>query len=242
MIRNVLRTGLVMGTLAIGLSACDSSSMVMLLTDSPFSPLKVIDKPQSPEIDSTKKIYFAPAQTYDLDLSSPAFVGKLKLKSSCTPEGNTLTVRDQIGRFYRIDVINLNHNPKFPDAENKDLTALSQQIYQFYLNLYKAYPQNSIKLVKSQLGKSAYASMSLPNHLSPVGFLMSKRDNYVYVIQHQQKFFNDKQMQYVLSQIAQNMQIPGRQIKDSGSMLALGIDLQSPPDQINSWKKAAHCL
>lgn len=241
MVRNVLRTGLIMGTVAMGLSACDSSSFATLLTDSPFSPLKVIENPKRVTIANTNKIYYAPAQTYDLDLSSSAFVGKLKLKQSCSPEGNSLTINDQIGRFYRIDVINVNHNPKFPDAESKDLTALSEQVYQFYLNLYKAYPQASIKLVQSPLGKSGYASMSLTNHLSPIGLLISKRNDYVYVIQHQQKYFNEKQMQYVLSQIASNMQVPGREIKDAGSMLPLGIDLQSSPEQISAWKKTTNC-
>lgn len=242
MVRNVLRISLIMGTAIMGLSACDSSSFATLLTDSPFSPLKVIENPKRVTIANTNKIYYAPAQTYDLDLSSPALVGKLKLKQSCSPEGNSLTITDQIGRFYRIDVININHNPKFPDAESKDLAALSTQVYNYYLNLYKAYPQSSIRSVQSLLGKSSYASMSLPNRLSPIGLLISKRNDYVYVVQHQQKYFNDKQMQYVLSQIASHMHVPGREIKNSGSMLALGIDLQSTPDQLNTWKKNAHCL
>jgi hypothetical protein len=242
MVRHVLRTSLIMGALAMGLSACNSNSMMgVILTDSPFSPLRVIENPKRPTIQATNKIYYAPAQTYDLDLSAPAFVGKLKLQQSCTPEGNSLTINDQIGRFYRIDVINLKNNPKFPDADGKSVTALSEQIYQFYLNLYKAYPQGSVKLVKSQLGKSGYASMSLPNHLSPIGLLIAKHQDYAYVLQHQQKYFNEKDMQYVLSEMANNMQIPGREMKKSGSMLALGIDLQSTPEQINDWKKIARC-
>lgn len=197
-------------------------------------------QPNKP-LTQTTQVYYAPAQTYNLDLNSAVLAGKLHLKDSCTPEGNSLSITDQLGRFYRVDAINLNNNPKLPGANTQDTAGLSSQISQLYAQLYQAQPQGEIKPVRASLGSSGYAVLNQGNQRF-IGLLIHKRGDYAYVIQHSQPKYDETTMQQTLAQLARNMQIPGRQIKNSGSEMALSIDLsQSTPAQLAAWKKTAHC-
>lgn len=190
----------------------------------------------------TNQVYYAPAQTYNLDLNSAVLAGKLNLQDSCTPEGNSLSITDQIGRFYRIDAINLNNNPKLPGAGEQDIVALSSQIGQLYAQLYQAQvTQGAVKPVRSSLGASGYLVLN-QNSERFIGLLIHKRGDYAYVIQHTQPKYDEATMQQILAQLARNVQVPGRQIKNSGSEMALSIDLATAtPAQLADWKKTAHC-
>ena len=198
-------------------------------------------KPNKPLVQSNQ-IYYAPAQAYNLDLNTPALMGKLDLKESCAPEGSSLSITDQLARFYRIDAVNLNNNPKLPDANAQDVQALTSQLSQFYAQVYQAQPQGTVKLVRSNLGQSGYVVLDQANERS-IGLLVYPRGNYAYVVQHTQKNFNDALMKQNLAQLAGNIQIPGRKLKNSDSELPLSIDLaQSSPEQLATWKKTASCL
>ncbi|XID74541.1 hypothetical protein ACF3NA_08420 [Alkanindiges sp. WGS2144] len=197
-------------------------------------------QPNKPLVQSNQ-IYYAPAQSYNLDLDTPALLGKLDLKQSCTAEGNSLSITDQIGRFYRVDAINLNNNPKLPQANEQNSAALTSQLAQFYSQLYQTPLQGNTKSVRSALGASGYAVLSQDNQ-QVIGLLIHKRGDYAYVLQHTQPRYDEKTMQQALAQLAQNMQIPGRQLKNSTSEMALSIDLaQSTPAQLAAWKKSANC-
>lgn len=196
-------------------------------------------EPNKPLVQS-HQIYYAPAQTYTMDLNSSVLVGKLILADSCTPEGNSLSITDQLGRFYRVDTINLNNNPKLPEANTQEIQPLTAQLAQFYSQLYQAQPEGAIKPVRSALGASGYAVLN--NSRQHIGLLIHKRGDYAYVIQHTQTQYNETDMQQMLAQLAKNIQIPGRQIKNSGSELALSIDLsKATPTQLANWAKTANC-
>lgn len=197
-------------------------------------------QPNKP-LKQTSQVYYAPAQTYNLDLNTAVLAGKLHLEDSCTAEGNSLSITDQIGRFYRIDAINLNNNPKLPDAGEHDISSLSNQIGQLYTQLYQAQIQQRVKPVRSNLGEAGYLVLN-QNNQRFIGLLIQHRGNYAYVIQHTQAKYNEKRMLQTLAQLAKNMQIPGRQLKGSDSEMALSIDLASAtPAQLADWKKTAHC-
>jgi hypothetical protein len=201
-------------------------------------------QPNKPLV-QTNQIYYAPAQTYNLDLNSAVLAGKLNLQDSCTPEGNSLSITDQIGRFYRIDAINLNNNPKLPGANAQDTQTLSSQIGQLYAQLYQAQiqpqSQGAVKPVRASLGASGYVVLN-QNNQRYIGLLIHKRNDYAYVIQHTQTTYNETTMQQALAQLSRNMQVPGRKIKDSGSEMALSIDLAAAsPAQLAAWKKTANC-
>lgn len=201
-------------------------------------------KPNKPLV-QTNQVYYAPAQTYNLDLNSAILAGKLDLQDSCTPEGNSLNITDQIGRFYRVDAINLNNNSKLPSADTQDIAGLSSQIGQLYSQLYDAQIQpqaaGNVKAVRSNLGEAGYLVLN-QNNQRFIGMLIQHRGQYAYVIQHTQTQYNEKLMLQSLGQLAKNMQIPGRQLKGSDSEMALSIDLASAtPAQLADWKKTAQC-
>lgn len=201
-------------------------------------------QPSKP-LSQTSQVYYAPAQSYNLDLNSAVLAGKLQLQDSCTPAGNSLSITDQIGRFYRIDAINLNNNPQLPGANAQDILALSNQLGQLYAQLYQAQiqqqPQGAVKAVRSSLGPSAYLVLN-QNNQRYIGLLMHKRNDYAYVIQHTQSEYDESRMQQELAQLSRNLQVPGRQLKNSGSEMALSIDLATAtPAQLADWKKTAHC-
>lgn len=60
-----------------------------------------------------QKIYHAPAQIFDFDLSSSVLRGELQLKQSCNVTGTSLDIRDQKQQQVRIDTFNLNNNLLF---------------------------------------------------------------------------------------------------------------------------------
>ena len=197
--------------------------------------------PNKPLVQNNQ-IYYAPAQAYNLDLNTPALMGKLILKESCTPEGSSLSITDQIARFYRVDAVNLNNNPKLPNADVQNVQALTDQLGQFYAQVYQAQPQGNVKVVRSKLGQSGYIVLHQVDQRH-IGLLVYPRGNYAYVVQHAQKQFDDATMQQGLAQLASNIQIPGRQLKNSDTELPLSIDLaQSSPEQLATWKKVAGCL
>ncbi|MDR9778902.1 hypothetical protein RJJ65_40865, partial [Rhizobium hidalgonense] len=109
----------------------------------------------------------------------------------------------------------------------------------FYAQVYQAQPQGTVKLVRSNLGQSGYVVLDQANERS-IGLLVYPRGNYAYVVQHTQKNFNDALMKQNLAQLAGNIQIPGRKLKNSDSELPLSIDLaQSSPEQLATWKNTA---
>lgn len=236
------RTGLLTSLLAIGLSGCDNVIFNNIIVDSPFTPLRTMQIASNPEVVSTNKIYHAPAQTYDLDLGSTAFTGKLDLRASCTPEGNSLSVTDQAGQISRIDAINLKGNTKLPNADTLSIQELSQQIVPLYAKLYNTYTLGELRMVRSPIGPAGYIMVASQQQLTPIGLLIAKQGDYAYVLQYKSNGLKDQQMQQALIRLATSMQIPGKQLKKSSTPMALSIDLaQSTPAQLDDWKKTANC-
>lgn len=226
-------------TFTAGLSACSVlEDPIQALQDLPIiKPLK----PVRPDMQPNNKIYYAPAQTYNLDLGGAPFMGRLNMKESCAPQGHSLTIVDQTNKFYRIDVININNNPKFPNAQTNSTLELGNQITAMYKTLYSAFQEGQTIAVKSPIGPAGYSVLALPN-LDQVALLIARQNNYVYVVQHTESKYNKQDMQQQLAKVAEAMQIPGKRLKKSGSELPLSIDLaNATPAQLADWKKLARC-
>lgn len=226
-------------SMTVALSACSVlEDPMQTFQELPFiKPLR----PVKPEMVANTKIYYAPAQTYNLDLGGTPFMGHLSMKESCTPQGHSLTIVDQTNRFYRIDVININNNPKFPNAQNSSTVELGNQVTAMYKTLYTAFQQGQTTGVKSPLGPAAYSVLALPN-LDQIALLIARQNNYVYVVQHSASKYDKQDMQHILAQVADAMQVPGKRVKKSPSELPLTIDLaNATPAQLADWKKLARC-
>jgi hypothetical protein len=226
-------------SIAVGLSACSVLEDPMQA----FQELPLIKplRPVKPDMVSNNKIYYAPAQTYNLDLGATPFMGRLNMKESCAPQGHSLTIVDQTSKFYRIDVININNNPKYPNAQNSSTLELGNQITAMYKTLYGAFQEGQTMAVKSPIGPAGYSVLALPN-LDQLALLIARQNDYVYVVQHSESKYSKQDMQRTLAEVAEAMQIPGKQLKKSKTELPISIDLaNATPAQLADWKKLTRC-
>lgn len=167
--------------------------------------------------------YHAPAQAYNLNVNNPAIFGSPMLKSSCSVAGSSLEIKDKIGQYYKIDVINLLANQNIDVKQNKKQFLTS--ILSYYNNLYKIDAQ-STPTMKALNTTDSYMTMTLnkqpanspnaskdtkkQNNQKPVlGLLVTQQDDFVFVIQHIQNRYDQKQMVTSLKTIHNNMRIPG---------------------------------
>lgn len=222
-----------------------------MVTSSLLTGCSSISKQTSPQ---SHFLYDAPAQAYTIDLGAQNFRGGVRLRDSCTPEGSSLNIYDNAGRFFRIDAVNLINNPNIPLPEFADDATTRDLIFRYYMD--KVNPGGRIitqRNVNSRMGASLYAVAQYEiavkdptqdlNTTRFMGFLITRRGNIGYVIQHEQKFYRSDRMVEILGLLASEMMIPGRlpanRKQDDNPIY---IDLKnSTPAQIEEWKKKAQC-
>jgi hypothetical protein len=202
----------------------------------------------------SRYLYDAPAQAYTIDLGAQNFRGDVRLRDSCTPEGSSLNIYDNAGRFFRVDAVNLINNPNIVMPEFADDTTTRDLIFRYYME--KVNPGGRIILqrnVDSRMGAALYAVVQSEitvkdinkdlNTTRYMGYLITRRGNIGYVIQHEQKFYRSDRMLEILGLLASEIQIPGRlPTNRKQEDNPLYIDLKnSTPAQIEEWKKAAQC-
>lgn len=230
------------------LSLLGVASGGLLLTG--CSHLTLTDK-TSPQ---SRYLYNAPAQAYSLDLGAQNFRGNVRLRDSCTPEGSSLNIYDNAGRFFRIDAVNLINNPNIVLPEFSDDITTRDLIFRYYME--KVNPGGRVLLqrnVNSRMGSALYAVMQSEinvkdltqdlNTTRYMGYLVVRRGNIGYVLQHEQKFYRSDRMLEILGLLASEVQVPGRlPTNKKQEDNPLYIDLKnSTPEQIDEWKKAAQC-
>ncbi|MDE2420671.1 MAG: hypothetical protein KGO49_05760 [Gammaproteobacteria bacterium] len=202
----------------------------------------------------SRYLYDAPAQAFTIDLGAQNFRGDVRLRDSCTPEGVSLNIYDNAGRFFRIDAVNLINNPNIVMPEFADDTTTRDLIFRYYME--KVNPNGRIILqrnVNSRMGAALYAVVQSEitvkdvnqdlNTTRYMGYLITRRGNMGYVLQHEQKFYRSDRMLEILGLLASEIQIPGRlPTNRKQEDNPLYIDLKnSTPQQIQDWKKAAQC-
>jgi hypothetical protein len=199
-------------------------------------------------------IYDAPAQAYSIDLGAQNFRGDVRIRDSCTPEGSSLNIYDNAGRFFRIDAVNLINNPNIVMPEFADDTTTRDLIFRYYMDKVNSGGRIILQRnVNSRIGAALYTVVQseitvkdINNDLNTsryMGYLIIRRGNIGYVIQHEQKFYRSDRMLEILGLLASEIQIPGRlPTNRKQEDNPLYIDLKnSTPEQIEDWKKAAQC-
>lgn len=210
-----------------------------------------VSKKNSPQ---SRYLYDAPAQAYTLDLGAQNFRGNVRLRDSCTPEGSSLNIYDNAGRFFRIDAVNLINNPNIVLPEFADDTTTRDLIFRYYMEKVNTGGRVLLQRnVNSRMGSALYAVVqSEINVKDPnkdlnttrfMGYLIVRRGNIGYVLQHEQKFYRSDRMLEILGLLASEVQVPGRlPTNKKQEDNPLYIDLKnSTPEQIDEWKKAAQC-
>ncbi|MEC7121129.1 MAG: hypothetical protein VXW65_14675, partial [Pseudomonadota bacterium] len=143
---------------------------------------------------------------------------------------------------------NLLNNPNIKIPEFSD----DRTIQELVLNDYLSRVHANAKLieqrqVRSRLGASLYAVLepSTTNRPEYLGYLVSRRGNFAYVIQHLQTSYRAKEMQVLLATVAGEINIPSMpppHVEREHSDLPLFVDLKnSTAEQLAEWKKVARC-
>lgn len=221
------------------------------------------------------KTYHAPAQAYNLNINNPAIFGSPMLKSSCSVAGSSLEIKDKIGQYYKIDVINLLANQNIDATQGKKQFLTS--IFNYYNNLYE-FDAQSTPTMKALNATDSYMTIALNNKQSTnspnaskdtkkqsdnkktvLGLLVTQQDDFVFVIQHIQNSYDQKQMVTSLKTIHNNMRIPGSFALDNNERYKktneksgfldekellgfIKIDPNSASaSDIEAWKKKAKC-
>ena len=200
-----------------------------------------------PSAQSTK-IYHAPAQAYSLNLGSQAFRGNVSLRDSCSSLGSALDVTDSLGRFFRVEVINLLNNPNIQIPEFSDERTIQELVLNDYLNrVHKNAKMIEQRPVRTRLGNSLYAVLQVPAAQTPayIGYAIVRRGNFAYVAEHVQNTYRAIEMREALATLNGSIKIPSMtppNYSRERTDLPLFLDLKnSTAEQVTEWQKVAHC-
>ncbi len=191
------------------------------------------------------KTYQAPAQAFALNLSSQLFRGGVSVTESCDVAGSSTDFIDGESQFYRVDVINLINNPNLELPEFADDVTVRELVQDYYATVVndKGNPLDQISL-ETTLGSAMYTVTQFENPNTPyMGYLVVRRGNFVYVLQHVQKQYRPKKMQERLLVLSQAMRVPGffadLEPRVEGPIY---IDMQNAtPNEIANWRTVADC-
>ena len=202
----------------------------------------------------SNQVYHAPKQSFDLNLSSPAFAGESKLKHRCSINAQTTEIIDDLGSYYRIDVLDSNKIEGIELGPDKSQSA--DQIAEFYRNLYDS-PFEMAPTYALDVKNDQQLYFPLPlDRPGPVakdgrvmGIMAFKRGDYLYTLQHLQNGYSEKLMLTRLKALYNAMQIPGHfpakvdPSSENQPMIGLiEIDPQNATDaEIKEWSKTSRC-
>lgn len=176
----------------------------------------------------TQGYYHAPQKAYSLPLNSHAFRGQVTLTEGCDQKGGSLNVWDAQNRFFRIDYLRINHNDLATVPPFAADRTIAQIIFANYLR--KVIPSSSnIKIVeqkqksfvrvRSADGLFALVSLQMQptavpelydlDHIYYYGFLIFKKGDLAYVVQHRFPTYQPDRIRAQLQTIAGDLVIPG---------------------------------
>ncbi|MDX1803538.1 MAG: hypothetical protein R3292_05615 [Alcanivorax sp.] len=178
--------------------------------------------------------YYSPAGAYILDLGINTFRGHVVLDERCDRTGGSTTFWDGSGRLFRVDYLQIESNPmiKAPRFAS-DLTLLN-----LTLNSYlREVVANAPMITNAEAAHREFLDDANPKALFAIiginvdaarepdskaesgtyyyGFLLFKRGDLIYVLQHRQPVLMPEKMKAVLLRLADGMEIPGRERDDT---------------------------
>lgn len=179
--------------------------------------------------------YYSPAAAYALDLTVNTFRGKVVLDERCDRTGGSTTFWDAHGRMFRIDYLDVKDNtlvnaPRFASdmtllnlvlnnylrdrmADSAIITSVEAAHREF---IDDTTPKSLMAIVKITIdNQKSPAGISVTSGTYYYGFLLFKKDDLLYVIQHRQDIFAPDNMKAVLLKLAGAMDIPGQMLAPS---------------------------
>lgn len=186
-------------------------------------------------------VYYAPKAAYGIPLYVNPFRGQVDVTERCNASGGSTTFWDEQGRFFRIDYLKIDEHPmaqapRFASDQTL-LNAVLNNYLREILPTAKAVEDADISVReflrdRDPRGLFAILTMnvdtkSLTDHRDLLvrgtyyyGFLLFKRGDFVYVVQHYQSALMRDKMLSILNRLAGNMIIPGQTRSDSDTTRA----------------------
>ncbi len=208
----------------------------------------------------TQAFYHAPSNAYSLSLSSHALQGSVTLSEQCEPYGGSINIWDAKNRFFRVDYLNFIEHPTVHSPSFANDRTLNEMVMNYYQNdvipAQKNIRSNKVLFhdtVNSQVGEALLTILSLEMDKKSVptdaldntvyyGFLVFRRGDYAYIVQHRQEIFQPERMKTMLVTLAQDMTIPGKNFfANNVGNLGVVDQVFGSPEEIKAWKKAVGC-
>jgi hypothetical protein len=176
--------------------------------------------------------YYSPAAAYALDLSVNTFRGKVVLDERCDRTGGSTTFWDKHGRMFRIDYLDVKDNPLVNAPRFASDMTLLNLVLNNYLRerlakspiitsveaahrefLDDTTPKSVFAIVKLAVSnKKAPAGSNVPDGTYYYGFLLFKKGDIIYIVQHRQPILAPANMKAILLKLAGAMDIPGKHL------------------------------
>lgn len=173
--------------------------------------------------------YFSPAGAYALDLAINTFRGEVVLDERCDRHGGSTTFWDGNGRLFRVDYLSIENHPMINaprfasdltlmnltlNSYLRDVVAQSSLItsaeasYREFLD--DADPKALFAIIGINIDAEQSDIKNLESGTHYYGFMLFKRGDTIYVLQHRQPVLMPEKMKAVLLNLAEGMEIPGR--------------------------------
>ncbi|MDF1628825.1 MAG: hypothetical protein P1U78_03420 [Alcanivoracaceae bacterium] len=175
-------------------------------------------------------LYHAPTAAYSIDLSMNTFRGHVTMDERCDPYGGSTTMWDASGRMFRIDYLRAEGNPNLRIPRFAADQTLLNLVLNGYLRsvvadspmitsaevVYREQIQDSdpraiMSVVSLDVDSSKVADSPEVSGLYYYGFLLFKKGELIYVVQHRQPALMPDTMKSVLLRIADAMEMPGKE-------------------------------
>ncbi|MFN3712456.1 MAG: hypothetical protein ACK4SX_02235 [Alcanivoracaceae bacterium] len=174
-------------------------------------------------------IYHAPAAAYSVDLSINTFRGRVALDERCDQYGGSTTLWDGSGRMFRIDYLRAEGNPNLRIPRFAADQTLLNLVLNGYLRsvvadspmvrsaevvhreqIQDSNPRAMMSIVSLDVDSTQVPGTPEVSGLYYYGFLLFKKGELIYVIQHRQPALMPETMKSVLLRIADSLEMPGK--------------------------------
>lgn len=174
--------------------------------------------------------YHAPAAAYSIDLSLNTFRGHVTLDERCDQYGGSTTMWDASGRMFRIDYLRAEGNPNLRIPRFAADQTLLNLVLNGYLRsvvadspmvksaevvhreqIQDSDPRAMMSIISLDVDSSKVVDAPEVSGLYYYGFLLFKKGELIYVVQHRQPALMPDTMKSVLLRLADSMEMPGKE-------------------------------
>jgi hypothetical protein len=175
-------------------------------------------------------IYHAPAAAYSIDLSINTFRGRVLLDERCDQYGGSTTLWDKSGRMFRIDYLRAEGNPNLRIPRFAADQTLLNLVLNGYLRsvvadspmvrsaevvhreqIQDSDPRAIMAIISIDVDSTQVPNTPEVSGLYYYGFMLFKKGELIYIIQHRQPALMPDTMKSVLLRLADALDMPGKE-------------------------------